>query len=81
MDVSLIISNIKAERDKLDVAIHTLEGLKEGSLSPRKPPVSSNGNVVTFQRKRGPRHMSAKSRRQISQRMKQLWAERRRNAA
>jgi hypothetical protein len=84
MDVSLIIRECKAERDKIDVAIHTLEGLKEGSLSSRKPPVSASGNgqlVEIPRRKRGPRHMSASARKRISEMMKRRWAERRRNAA
>ena len=65
MDIKAILSQLKAERDRLDKAIAALEGLE------------SSGTSRGRGRRRGRRRMSAAGRKRISEMMKARWAARR----
>ena len=73
MDIQNILGDLKRERERIDRAIAALEGL--GSGRGRGRPVGS-----TAAAKRSRRHMSAASRKRISEMMKQRWAERKKKA-
>jgi hypothetical protein len=77
MDIQNILADLKRERERLDRAIGALEGL--GTQTRRRGrPVGSHQAATGPKRKR--RHMSAASRKRISDMMKQRWAERKRKA-
>jgi hypothetical protein len=77
MDIQNILAELKREREHLDRAIGALEGL--GTQTRRRGrPVGSGQAATGPKRKR--RHMSAASRKRISEMMKQRWAERKRKA-
>ncbi len=63
MDTASILEQLKEERDRLDKAIQSLEGIGGGAVGKRKG------------RKPG-RHMSAEARARIGAAMKKRWAER-----
>src|SRR5271157_1615914 len=71
MDIQNLVSDLKAERNRLDQAISALEGLA-GSSAPRRgrPPKSKATPTITPRR----RSMSAAARKRISAAMKQRWA-------
>jgi len=66
MDTQQIISELEAERNRLDQAITALRG----SMPGRRGPLGRG--------RRGRRHLSAASKRRISEMMKKRWAERKR---
>ena len=71
MDLLKVIQDLREERERLDLAIHSFESVLtagHGGLSPR-PPAGRRG------RKKG---MSEKERQEVSQRMREYWARRRR---
>ncbi len=69
MDLYKAIQQLYAERERLDRVITSLERLqKESGPTPSEP----------APRRRGRKNMSAEERRQVSERMKQYWATRRR---
>lgn len=70
MNTRQIISQLRAERGKLDRAISVLEQLGSQGAGP------SGGNG---RRKR--RHMSAEARARIAEKMRQRWAERKKKKA
>jgi hypothetical protein len=74
MDIQNILADLKRERENLDKAIGALEGL--GTRRRGRP--AGGKAAATPKRKR--RHMSAASRKRISEMMKQRWAERKRKA-
>ena len=77
MDIQNILADLKRERENLDRAIAALEGL--GTQTRRRGrPAGSHQAPAAPKRKR--RHMSAASRKRISEMMKQRWAERKRKA-
>ena len=65
MDTASIISELEAERDRLDRAIAALRG---GRALRGRPTGTSNG------RSRGPRHLSAEARRKIAESARKRWA-------
>jgi hypothetical protein len=67
MDTQQIISELEAERDRLEQAISALRGSMRG----RRGPVPGRG-------RRGRRKLSAAAKRRISEMMKKRWAERKR---
>jgi hypothetical protein len=67
MDTQQIITELEAERDRLEQAISALRG----SLHVRRGPGRGRG-------RRGRRHLSAAAKRRISEMMKKRWAERKR---
>ena len=71
MDIAAIVSELKAERNRIDGAITALEVL------------SLNGASSTHAVTRSKRHggISAAGRKRISEMMKKRWAERRKKAA
>ena len=74
MDIQSILGDLKRERERIDRAIAALEGI--GSGRRRGRPVGSH-----TQAKRPRRHMSAASRKRISEMMKQRWAERKKKVS
>ncbi len=70
MDIQTIVSELRAERNRIDRAISALEGLTSSS-SPRRgrPPKAKQAAVSG--KKRG---MSASARKRISEAMKKRWA-------
>lgn len=69
MEIERILSDLKSERERIDLAIRALEGGRAG----RRP-----GRPVGSGRKR--RTMSAAARKRISEMMKLRWAERKKKA-
>src|SRR5664279_3800471 len=67
MDIQAIVSDLKAERNRIDQAISALEGLTSTAPRRGRPPksTSTGGNR---------RRMSAAARKRISEAMKQRWA-------
>jgi hypothetical protein len=76
MDIQSILAELKKEREKLDRAIGALLGL--GNQTRRRGRPAGSQQAAAPKRKR--RHMSAASRKRISEMMKQRWAERKRKA-
>lgn len=73
MDTSRILSELRAERDRIEKAINALEALD--SLA--KPTnVAVTHQPTTAKPKAGKRTMSASARRRISEAAKKRWAER-----
>jgi hypothetical protein len=66
MDTQQIISELEAERERLDQAISALRGL--------------HGRRTGVAGRRGRRRLSAAAKRRISEMMKKRWAERKRAA-
>jgi hypothetical protein len=77
MDTQSILSELRAERDRLDQAITALEG-GNGRRRGRKPgPVPSEDGR---RGRRGRRRLSAAAKKRISEMMKLRWAERKKAA-
>ncbi len=70
MDTNQIISELEAEKTRLDEAINALRGLGSGA----------NGRRGRKPGRRGRRHLSAAAKKRISEMMKKRWAERKRAA-
>jgi exonuclease VII small subunit len=70
MDTNQIISELEAEKTRLDEAINALRGLGSGG----------NGRRGRKPGRRGRRHLSAAAKKRISEMMKKRWAERKRAA-
>lgn len=70
MDTQQIISELEAERDRLEQAISALRG----SMNGRRSIAAVGGG------RRGRRHLSAAAKKRISEMMKKRWAERKRAA-
>ncbi len=70
MDTQQIISELEAERDRLEQAISALRGAIGGS----------RGYASAGKGRRGRRRLSAAAKRRISEMMKKRWAERKRAA-
>jgi hypothetical protein len=76
MDINNILGDLKRERERLDQAISALEGL--GATAPRRRGRPAGSGKSAAGRPR--RHMSAASRKRISEMMKQRWAERKKKS-
>jgi hypothetical protein len=70
MDTQQIISELEAERDRLEQAIFALRGSMNGR----------RGIAAVGSGRRGRRHLSAAAKKRISEMMKRRWAERKRAA-
>jgi hypothetical protein len=84
MDLNRILSDLKAERDRLDRAIAALEGsaggaTRAGATGRRRGRPAGSGNGRRG--RRGPRVMSADARRRISEAMRKRWAERKKRGS
>jgi hypothetical protein len=77
MNVTTMLSQLRAERDRLDAAIQALEGLHSKPARGRKPGPRPKSNAPKARRRR----MSAAARKRISAAMKARWAERKRKSA
>lgn len=73
MEIQNILGDLKKQRQNIDRAIAALEGLGSGRRRGRP-----TGSSAAARRPR--RHMSAVSRKRISEMMKQRWAERKKKA-
>jgi hypothetical protein len=71
MDTNQIITDLEAEKERLDQAINALRGLGAGNGA-------RNGRRGG---RRGRRHLSAAAKRRISEMMKKRWAERKKAKA
>jgi hypothetical protein len=72
MDIQTIVTDLKAERNRIDKAISALERLTSRSSARRGRPPKAKQLVPTPGKK--PRGMSAAGRRRISEAMKKRWA-------
>jgi hypothetical protein len=71
MDIQTIVSDLRAERNRIDNAISALEGLTSRSSTRRgRPPKAKQAAVSSKKR----RVMSAAARKRISEAMKKRWA-------
>ena len=69
MDLYKAIQQLYAERERLDRVISSLERLQKEAVATPSQAAAPN--------RRGRKNMSAQERRQVSERMKQYWAGRR----
>jgi len=67
MDIQSIVSDLRAERNRIDQAISALEGLTSPAPRRGRPPKSTSTGGKR-------RRMSAAARKRISEAMKQRWA-------
>jgi hypothetical protein len=74
LNIAMIVSELKAERNRIDRAVAALEG-----LSPNGVPGKTQSVRGVRTRKRG--HLSVAGRKRLSEMMKKRWAERRKKAA
>jgi hypothetical protein len=86
MDVQSIVSELKAERNRISQAITILEGTSIGRSNGRghrgvaaAPHRTASGREASSLRK-GRSRLTPEGRRKLSQLMKQRWAERRKKA-
>jgi len=71
MDIQTIVSDLKAERNRIDRAISALEGLTSSSSPRRGRPPKAKRAAASGKHRRG---MSAAARKRISEAMKKRWA-------
>ena len=79
MDTQRIVSELKAERNRLDKAITALDGASTTSA-----PVAVAKNVISMNAAEEPKkrhHLTAAGRKRLSMLMKKRWAERRKRAS
>ena len=76
MDTQKIVSELKAERNRLDRAIAALDGASTGRTIPAKTEPSSKG--ASSSRKH---HLTAAGRKRLSILMKKRWAEKRKKSS
>jgi hypothetical protein len=80
MSLERIISDLKAERNRIDQAISLLEsGHARNGRKPTASRQSASAGTPSVSKRRG--HLTAAGRRRLSQLMKQRWAARRKKAA
>lgn len=70
MNLTEILAQLSAERNRLDQAIAALEGLGSSGVRRGRPP-----QAKSEQKAQGTRTMSASARKRISAAMKQRWAQ------
>src|SRR5271166_1100555 len=71
MDIQNLVSDLKAQRDRIDHAISALEGLASSASARRGRPPKANQTAPAARKRPG---MSAAARKRISQAMKKRWA-------
>src|SRR5271157_4514342 len=71
MDIQAIVSDLKAERKRIDQAISALEGLTSVSSPRRVRPRKAKQAAASGKKRRG---MGAAARKRISEAMKKRWA-------
>ncbi|HWQ53633.1 MAG TPA: hypothetical protein VN442_08110 [Bryobacteraceae bacterium] len=74
MDLYKAIRQLYEERERLDRVIASLEELQKA------PTVDAAGSPEPAVKRRGRKTMSAEERREVSERMRQYWANRRKKA-
>jgi hypothetical protein len=79
MDTRKILSELRAERNRIDQAIAALEALDTTAATPAAR-TNKPGPKPRGPKPGGRRHMSAAGRQRISEMMKKRWAERRKRA-
>ncbi len=79
MDTRKILSDLRAERDRLNQAIAALESLDRTPGRGRRAKTAAPAGKAA-KRRRGRRHLSAATRKRMSEMMKARWAERKKKA-
>jgi hypothetical protein len=77
LDTQRIVSELKAERNRLDKAIAALEGETTTQATVLKNVISMNGAKAPRKR----HHLTAAGRKRLSMLMKKRWAEKRKKAS
>jgi hypothetical protein len=77
LDTQRIVSELKAERNRLDKAITALDGTNTTGATVSKNATSMDGAQAPRKR----HHLTAAGRRRLSMLMKKRWAERRKKAS
>ena len=77
MDIRAIVKELKLERDRLDKAIAALD---ETDSAPAPQMSSPTAEVPASSSRRG-RHLTPEGRKRLSDSMKKMWAEKRREAS
>jgi hypothetical protein len=77
LDTQRIISELKAERNRLDKAIAALDGANATRATAAKNVISMNGAKAPRKR----HHLTAAGRKRLSMMMKKRWAEKRKKAS
>jgi hypothetical protein len=72
MDLHKTIQDLYAEKEKLERVIASLEELQRAA--------AANAHVMGSSKRRGRKSMSSQERKEVSERMKKYWANRRRNS-
>jgi hypothetical protein len=75
VNIAGIVSELKAERSRIDGAISALEGLSSNGAANTRTP--KRAQVATMQKSGG---LTAAGRKRLSELMKKRWAERRKKA-
>jgi hypothetical protein len=76
VDTQRIVSELKAERNRLDRAIPALDGASTGRAIPAKTEPSRKGASSS-----GKHHLTAAGRKRLSILMKKRWAEKRKKSS
>ena len=77
MDTQRIVSELKAERNRLDKAIAALDGASTTRATVAKSPISMNDANAPKKR----HHLTAAGRKRLSMLVKRRWAEKRKKAS
>ena len=74
MNITEIVGQLRAERNRLDAAIQALEGVDRSAAAGKRgrPPGSKNKTTVSARGRR--RHVSAEARKRIAEAMRKRWA-------
>jgi hypothetical protein len=78
MNISQILSSLRAERDRINKALAALEGLDGGSTTAGRTNAPSTVKK-NFRKKKG--GLTAAGRKRLSDNMKKRWAERKKKSA
>lgn len=74
MDTRRILTELRAERSRIDQAIAAIQGISSDGAVPRRGRPSTKTTSTSKPRRR--RRMTAAGRKRLSEMMKQRWAER-----
>jgi hypothetical protein len=78
VNISGIVSELKAERTRIDGAIKALEGLSTNGTASNHGPKQAKAAAAPSQKRGG---LTAAGRKRLSEMMKKRWAERRKKAS
>ena len=80
MDTRKILSELRAERERIERAISALESLNTATHRPGPRAAAARPQAPAAKPARRRRHMSAAARKRMSEMMKKRWAERKKAA-